>query len=193
MVDFNVAKDQIEELKESSMAIAGAITRMAPKIKENDFKTLWLDKVLHSTDEAITREWITKVACTPFDKVEIISDSVTVVATVPSFYASTGQYLQTVSNLNDYMATITNAAEIGKKARVNQLYEGLINRVSTNPFPVEDLVMWVKLAEYFNEKPAWLQGFKDLIEKYKTGNNKEVNTSDSGKKDNDDYTDFEPV
>lgn len=192
-MSFSIGQDQLEELKESAQAISRAINKTTPRINEKDFVANWLHKLMHSTDEGTSRDWITRVSLTPFDKVNIVDDSGNVVATVPAFCASTGKYIRSEFNLSEYMATISNASNLGKTARVNQLFEGLFSQVQKNPFPIEDLTAWVKLAEHFEEKPVWLQGFKDLIEKYKSGNNKDVKTTKQEKKDNDDYTDFEPV
>lgn len=180
-----------QELVESAKSICSMNQKRSCRIHVEDFKQHWLQPLLHNLDETVSRNWIYKVALTPYDKVNIVDDDGKVLAVVPAFCESTSKYVRSEFSVYENMSAIKNASVIKRHDLVKNLYNKFINNLNVSDFSIENFKGWIQLAEYFNEKPDWLAGFKTLVEK----NNKNVNntnTPDTGKKD-DDLTVFEPV
>lgn len=179
-----------QELAESAKAICDITKRNTCTIHVDEFKQKWLQPLLHSLDENVSRNWIHKVALTPYDKVNILDTNGSVVAVVPGFCVSTSDYIKPGFSLDSCVSAIKNATIIKRHDLAGKHYNTLIKNIKQNDIPLENFKAWIHIAEYFNENPAWLKGFKYLVE-----NNNKVNnttTPDTGKKD-DDHTVFEPV
>ncbi len=191
MNQFTSVYDLAKALKEDAEIICNMNKKQTRKIKESVFKQSWLQDLLHNLDENVSKNWIHQVSGTPFDKVLVVNDNDDTIVIVPSFCESTSQYIKQDFLIYDAMSAIKSASESKRYDIVNKHYGKLINSLNTNPFPLEDLKRWIHIAEYYNENPAWLSGFKRMVEK----NNKVVNPTSNvttGKKD-DDFTVFEPV
>lgn len=194
-VSNGILNPHVEGIKQALGDSAKAICEMNQKrvcrIHVEDFKQHWLKPLLHDLDETISRNWIYKVSLTPYDKVNIVDDNNNVLAVVPAFCESTSNYVKSGFSIYENMSAIKNASGIKRNDIVNKLYNHFNKNLEIPNLPIENFAAWIHLAEYFNEQPKWLSGFKTLVEK----NNKKDNTTsspDSGRKD-DDLTVFEPV